>query len=97
MSVVWNVVLGIVPPLSQGLMMRDSSPRLRDTAAAALTTSFNIAIGGGALIGSFVVAGPGLAWLPWFVVGFALLALAVLGIETLRSRSRLPVPVPQVE
>lgn len=90
--VLWNVVGGIVPPLSQGLLMRDVSPRLRDMASAALTTSFNAAIGGGALIGSFVVAGLGLAWLPWFLVGFAVLAFALLAVETARmSRRRAAV------
>lgn len=84
--IVWNAVFGIVPALSQGLMMRDASPRLRDIAAAALTTSFNAAIGLGALIGSFVVAGLGLAWLPWFLVGFAAIAFCILAVETRRLR-----------
>lgn len=81
--VIWNIVVGIIPPLSQGLMMRDASPRIRDFAAAALTTCFNAAIGGGALIGSFVVAGLGLEWLPWFLGGFAVLAGIALGLELL--------------
>ncbi|MBO9578755.1 MAG: MFS transporter [Microbacteriaceae bacterium] len=84
--ILWGVVFGIVPPLAQGLMMRDVSKRLRDMAAAALTTSFNVAIGGGALIGSFVLAGLGLAWLPWFLAGFALLAFVLLAVETFRVR-----------
>ncbi len=87
--VLWNVAIGVVPPLSQGLLMREVSPRLRDMASAALTTSFNVAIGAGALIGSFVVAGLGLEWLPWFMVGFTLLAFCLLAIETVRTR-RVP-------
>ena len=86
--VLWSIAFGVVPPLTQGLMMRDASARLRDFAAAALTTSFNAAIGGGALIGSFVVAGLGLAWLPWFLVGFAVLAALVLLVEMLLPRGR---------
>jgi len=84
--VAWNAVFGIIPPLSQGLMMRDASPQLRDIAAAALTTSFNAAIGLGALLGSFVVAGLGLGWLPWFLVGFAVIAFCILAIEMGRLR-----------
>jgi predicted MFS family arabinose efflux permease len=93
---VWNVFVGIVPPLSQGLMMREASPRIRDFAAAALTTCFNAAIGAGALIGAFVVAGPGLEWLPWFLAGFAVLALALLTVETIAAARRdSVVPRPQ--
>lgn len=89
--IIWNAVFGIIPALSQGLMMRDASPQLRDIAAAALTTSFNAAIGVGALIGSLVVAGLGLAWLPWFLVGFAVMAFIVLAIEMGRLRQPRPI------
>jgi len=85
---VWNVAVSVLPPLTQGLMMRDVSPRLRDMAAASLTTSFNLAIGGGALVGAGVVAWLGVPALPWFMIGFLALALVFVVIEAWRKQRR---------
>ena len=85
--VLWNVAFGIVAPLTQGLMMREASPRLRDFGAAALTTCFNAATAAGALTGAFVVSGLGLGWLPGFLVVFTTLAAIVVTIEIPRRRA----------
>lgn len=83
---VWNIVSGAIPPLAHGMMMRDTSLRLRDTASAWLTVSFNAAIGGGALIGAGIVAWSGVAVLPWALSAFCAIAVVVLLIETARVR-----------
>jgi len=83
---VWNVVSGAIPPLAHGLMMRDTSLRLRDIASAWLTVSFNTAIGLGALIGAGVVAAWGVAPLPWSLTFFCAIGVVVLLIETARIR-----------
>lgn len=84
--VLWNIVAGMVPPLAHGLMMRDTSLRLRDTASAWLTVSFNTAIGCGALIGAGVVAWLGVPALPLVLAAFCAVAVVVLIIETARTR-----------
>jgi len=84
----WNVVSGTLPPLAHGVLMRDTSPRLRDTASAWLTVSFNASIGAGALIGAGVVAVSGVAPLPWVLAGFCAVAVVVLLVETRRTRRR---------
>ena len=50
-------------------LLHSASVRLRDTASAWLTISFNIAIAAGALIGGFVLEGVGITALPWLLVG----------------------------
>jgi predicted MFS family arabinose efflux permease len=53
--VIWGVAVGAVPPMLQTRMLRTASPRIRDVASAYLTTSFNLAIGGGALVGGLLL------------------------------------------
>lgn len=86
-----NVVVGTLPPLAQGVLMRDTSPRLRDAASAWFTTSFNASIGGGSLIGAAILAGSGVASLPWALAAFCALGVIVLLIETARTRRRAQV------
>ena len=86
MIFVWNVVSGAIPPLAHGLMMRDTSLRLRDIASAWLTVSFNFAIGFGALIGAGVVAVWGVTPLPWALTFFCSIGVVVLLIEMARLR-----------
>ena len=85
-ALVMSVVSGAIPPLAHGLMMRDTSLRLRDIASAWLTVSFNTAIGLGALIGAGVVAAWGVAVLPWGLTFFCAIGVVVLLIETARIR-----------
>ncbi|GAA2974455.1 putative MFS family arabinose efflux permease [Microbacterium terrae] len=53
-----------LPMMLQTRMMHTASPQLRRLAGAVQTTVFNVAIGGGAVIGGLVVVGPGVAVLP---------------------------------
>ena len=63
--VVWSIFFGGVPALLHTRLLHSSSERLRDLAAAWLTTAFNVAIGGGALLGGLLLDGFGIAALPW--------------------------------
>jgi predicted MFS family arabinose efflux permease len=77
--VFWSAFFGGLPSLVQARMLQSASLRLRDTASAWLTISFNVAIAGGALIGGFVLDGFGIATLPWgLVTGVALALVFVL-------------------
>jgi predicted MFS family arabinose efflux permease len=59
----------------QTRMLHSASARMRDTAAALQTTAFNVAIGGGALVGGLLLDGYGIGILP-----FADVAVMVFGI-----------------
>lgn len=63
--VVWSVCFGGVPALMHSRVLHSASERIRDLAAAWLTTAFNLAIGGGALIGGLILDGFGIGVLPW--------------------------------
>lgn len=86
--VVWGIAFGGAPALLQTRVLHTASPQLRDVAAALVTTSFNIGIGGGALIGSLLLAGVGLPVLPFVdvVVTIACLALVVVTNRVIRER-----------
>ena len=75
---VWGLTMGNLPPLLQTRVLHAASARIRDTASAFYTTAFNVGIGGGALVGSLVLAGFGLAALPW--VFAAILVFSILFI-----------------
>lgn len=68
-GVLWGAFFGGLPSLIQARLLHSASVRLRDTASAWLTISFNIAIAAGALIGGFVLEGIGVTALPWLLVG----------------------------
>ena len=62
--------------------------RLRDTASAWLTLSFNLAIGGGALLGGVVLDAAGITVLPWaLVAGVALALVFVVITDPVRLRT----------
>lgn len=75
----WGVAFGAVPPLLQTRMLQTASYRVRDLAGALQTTAFNAGIGGGALVGALLVAGPGLGALPLTTVVLVAAGL-VLGV-----------------
>lgn len=86
--VLWSVFFGGVPALMHSRVLHSASERIRDLAAAWLTTAFNVAIGGGALIGGALIDNVGIAVLPWVaasVIGFALVFVMV----TDRTRNAL--------
>ena len=74
--VAWSVFFGGLPALLHTRVLHSASERIRDLAAASLTTAFNIAIGGGALLGGILLDRYGLTVLPWAAVGLISLSLA---------------------
>lgn len=85
---VWGAVFGGVPSLVQTRMLHGVPPRLRDLAAALVTTSFNIGIGGGALVGGLLLDQLGIVSLPWGDLAFTLVGLAVLTAGTIALAMR---------
>lgn len=73
--VLWGLAFGALPPLLQTRLLHTSSAAFRDTASALYTSSFNIGIGGGALVGSLIYDAGGLDVLPLFYI-------AVLAVST---------------
>ncbi len=74
---VWGTVFGGLPSLLQTRMMHAASARVRDLAAAFFTTSFNFAIGGGALLGGVLLDRFGLGLLPVVDLAFIVAAVAL--------------------
>ena len=84
--VVWGVAFGGLPAMLQTRMLHTASFRMRDLAAALQTTAFNVGIGGGALLGGFILDGVGLHTLPYVEVVFLLLALGIsVGADAART------------
>jgi predicted MFS family arabinose efflux permease len=78
-----SMAFAVAPMLLQAQMMRVAAPHQRSTAAALQTTAFNLAIGGGAVIGALAVGAWGLEVLPWLS---ALLTTAGLGVLLVSNR-----------
>jgi predicted MFS family arabinose efflux permease len=76
--VAWSIFFGGLPALMHARVLHSASERIRDLAAASLTTAFNIAIGAGALLGGLLLDGFGLAVLPWAAAAFYALALVFI-------------------
>ncbi len=74
--IAWSIAFGGIPSLLQTRMMHSASLRMRDTAAAWTTISFNIAIGAGALLGGALLDGLGIGVLPF--AECALVAAAIV-------------------
>jgi DHA1 family inner membrane transport protein len=85
---VWGAAFGGLPSLLHGRVLGVASPRIRDVASAALTTSFNIAIGGGALLGGILLDAFGIANVPWAYVALVIAALAFVIVSDLRHPHR---------
>ena len=84
----WGVAIGGLPSLLHGRVLGVASPRIRDLASASLTVSFNIAIGGGALIGGILLDSFGVQVLPIAYAALVVVALIVGTIDDLRHRRR---------
>ena len=84
--VVWSIFFGGVPALMHSRVLHSASERIRDLAAAWLTTSFNAAIGGGALLGGVLLDQLGIEVLPW--VGAAIITVALVWVLA-TDRARL--------
>ena len=76
--VVWGIAFGSGPVMLQARMLRAASARVRDLASAFFTTSFNVAIGGGALIGAILLDSFGLRVLPAVSVGIMVVGVVFL-------------------
>jgi predicted MFS family arabinose efflux permease len=83
----WALAFGCLPPLLQTQLLHAASARFRDTASALYTTSFNVGIGGGAVIGGAVYAVLGIDAVPWTALVILVIALIMFGV-TARARSR---------
>ena len=83
--VAWSIFFGGLPALMHARVLHAASERIRDLAAASLTTAFNLAIGAGALLGGFLLDGFGLAVLPWVAAALYGAALVFI-IATDRRR-----------
>jgi DHA1 family inner membrane transport protein len=79
----WGLTMGNLPPLLQTRVLHAAPMRIRDTANAFYTTAFNIGIGGGALLGSLVLAGLGISALPWVFAGILVVAIALTVVSDL--------------
>lgn len=84
----WGLAFGALPPLLQTRLLHTSSPAFRDTASALYTTSFNIGIGGGALVGSLIFDAGGLMLLPWCYVALLLVSIALVAVVGRMTRRR---------
>ncbi len=87
--VIWGIAFGGVPAMIQTRMLQLASPRMRDVGSAYLTTSFNIGIGGGALVGGILLDQYGILSLPIVdavILGVAVV-FAIVGGEMLRRRA----------
>jgi len=84
----WGIAIGGLPSLLHGRVLGVASPRIRDLASASLTVSFNLAIGGGALVGGILLDNFGVAVLPLAYAALVAVALVVGTIDDLRHRRR---------
>ena len=86
---VWGISFGALPSMLQARMMHTASLRVRDAAAAYFTTSFNIAIAAGALVGGIVLDASGILALAWvdLVITILGLMLVIVGGFWLKRRT----------
>ena len=85
--ILWSASFGGLPSMMHARNLHAASHNVRDLASALVTTSFNLAIGGGALIGSLLLDAYGVAVLPWgLIVGVAIGLVFVLVTDALAAR-----------
>ena len=92
--IVWGLAFGALPPLLQTRLLHTSSAAFRDTASALYTTSFNVGIGGGALIGAVIFDLGGLMVLPVVYIGLLAVSLVLVVVIGRMTRSVRPVDAP---
>ena len=96
--VVWGIAFGGAPALLQTRVLQIASPQIRDVSAALVTTSFNVGIGGGALVGSLLLTGFSLTVLPFVdvaVVAFVIVLILVSDRVIAARRSREDGALPE--
>ncbi|CAN5290506.1 MFS transporter [soil metagenome] len=93
---VWGAAFGLIPPLMQVRLLHVAAPHISDTANAFFSSSFNVGIATGAVLGGVLLSGLGVESLPFaylllLVVSGALLVLA--GVSAHRRGAGLePAP-----
>ena len=86
--ILWGLAFGALPPLLQTRLLHTSSAGFRDTASALYTTSFNVGIGGGALLGSLLFDRGGLLMLPYLYIGLLGVSLVLVLVVGRMARAR---------
>jgi DHA1 family inner membrane transport protein len=87
-SVLAAIAFAGVPVLLQARMMRAAAPHQRSLAASLQTTAFNLAIGGGAVVGGLALTGADVTILPWVAAGLTIIGLViVLIVDAIELRS----------
>ncbi len=86
--VLWSASFGGLPSMLHARVLHVASRNIRDIAAAFLTTSFNFAIGGGALLGGILLDSFGLIVLPWGLVVCVVAALIFVLVTDARRVAR---------
>lgn len=76
--VLWGIAFGGLPAMMQARMLHTASMRARDLSSALYTTSFNFAIGFGALVGALLLDTAGLEVLPFVDVAVLIVGLVLL-------------------
>ncbi|WP_253259441.1 MFS transporter [Subtercola boreus] len=85
---VWGAAFGVIPALMQARLLHVASPAIRDTANAYYSTSFNIGIAGGALLGSVLLGAFGLESLPLGYLVLLVVAGALLWVSVIVAHRR---------
>lgn len=86
--IAWAGATAAVPALTQTLLFRIGGAGLRSTVGAIVPVTFNLGIAAGAALGSAVVDGVGLDWLPAPAAGVT--ALAAVALVAYGRRSARP-------
>ena len=94
MFLLWGVCFSGFPAVMHARLLKAASRRVRDVASASLTTSFNLAISGGSLLGGVLLDAWGIETLPWAQVGLIAVTLAFVLLADRRPVEGT-VPVPQ--
>nr|WP_276509203.1 MFS transporter [Pseudoclavibacter chungangensis] len=85
---VWGVAMGFMPTLMQTRLLLAAPRNIRDVSAALYTSSFNLGIGGGALIGGVLLEHFGIGVLmPFFLVVVAIAFAGSLVIDAVQVRA----------
>lgn len=83
----WSLTFGGLPSLFHTRALHAASARVRDMTGAIVTTAFNLAIGGGALVGGLALDGLGIAAVPFVAVAIVAAGTAwAMASDRLRIR-----------